>query len=70
MNLVRGRIHLGRRGLLAGGVPVPIDDRAFEIIQVLAQSAKELVTKDDLMGRLRPSVMVGESGRRGMAALD
>src|ERR1700722_20983452 len=37
----------GQRELRAAGVVVPIGPRAFEIIEVLVQSANELVTKDD-----------------------
>jgi predicted ATPase/DNA-binding winged helix-turn-helix (wHTH) protein len=45
-------IDLGQRELRAHGVPVPIGNRAFEIISVLVQSAGKLVSKDDLMGRV------------------
>jgi predicted ATPase/DNA-binding winged helix-turn-helix (wHTH) protein len=55
------QVDLGRRELLADGVAVSIGDRAFEIIEVLVQSADELVTKDDLMGRVWPNTIVGEN---------
>jgi DNA-binding winged helix-turn-helix (wHTH) protein len=55
------QVHLERRELLAGGVPVPIGARAFEIVEVLVRSANELVTKDDLMGRIWPGAIVGEN---------
>ena len=55
------QVHLGRRELLAGGVPVPIGGRAFEIIEVLVRSANELVTKDDLMDRIWPGAIVREN---------
>jgi predicted ATPase/DNA-binding winged helix-turn-helix (wHTH) protein len=45
-------IDLGQHELRAHGVPVPIGNRAFEIISVLAQSDGKLVSKDDLMGRV------------------
>src|ERR1700704_1705830 len=45
-------IDLGQRELRAHGAPVPIGNRAFEIISVLVQSAGKLVSKDDLMGRV------------------
>src|SRR5580698_1292865 len=54
-------IDAGRRELRARGIPVPIGDRAFEIIEALARSAGELVTKDDLMGRVWPGAVVGEA---------
>src|SRR5580698_9100437 len=55
------QIDASRRELRARGIPVPIGDRAFEIIEALAQSAGELVTKDDLMGRVWPGAVVGEA---------
>jgi DNA-binding winged helix-turn-helix (wHTH) protein len=55
------QIHLGRRELLACGVPVRIGARAFEIMEVLVRSANELVTKDALMDRIWPGAMVGEN---------
>src|SRR5258707_2931184 len=45
-------VDLARRELRARGVPVPIGGRAFEIIEVLVQSAGELVTKNDLSARI------------------
>lgn len=57
----RWRIHLERRELLSCGIPVPIGARAFEVMEVLVQSANELVTKDALMDRIWPGAMVGEN---------
>ncbi len=54
-------IDAGRRELRARGIPVPIGSRAFEIIEALAQSAGQLVSKDDLMARIWPGAVVGES---------
>src|SRR5262249_12159362 len=54
-------IDLARRELRVHGSPVPIGGRAFEIIEVLAQSAGELVTKDDLMTRIWPGAVVMEN---------
>jgi predicted ATPase/DNA-binding winged helix-turn-helix (wHTH) protein len=45
-------VDLGQHELRAHGVPVPIGNRAFEIVSVLVQSAGKLVSKDDLMGRV------------------
>src|SRR5258705_1661475 len=45
-------IDVAQRELRGHGVPVPIGNRAFEIISVLIQSAGMLVSKDDLMGRV------------------
>jgi predicted ATPase/DNA-binding winged helix-turn-helix (wHTH) protein len=54
-------IDLGRRELRVLGSPVPVGGRAFEIIEALAQSAGELVTKDDLMNRIWPGAIVMDS---------
>ena len=51
-------IDLARRELRAGGVPVPIGGRTFEIIEVMVQSAGELVTKNDLSARVWPGAIV------------
>ena len=65
----RGSVHasgpwevdLTRRELRRHGVPVPLGGRAFDIIEVLAQSAGELVTKDEIMRRVWPGAIVEES---------
>src|ERR1700676_1019339 len=54
-------VDLARRELRARGVPVPIGGRAFEIIEVLVQSAGELVTKDDLAARVWPGAIIEEN---------
>jgi predicted ATPase/DNA-binding winged helix-turn-helix (wHTH) protein len=54
-------IDLARRELRVLGSPVPVGGRAFEIIQVLAQSAGELVTKNELMDRIWPGAIVMEN---------
>ena len=40
---------------------MPVGGRAFEIIEVLAQSAGELVTKNELMDRIWPGAVVMEN---------
>jgi predicted ATPase/DNA-binding winged helix-turn-helix (wHTH) protein len=54
-------IDTGRREMRARGVRVPIGGRAFEIIEALARSAGELVTKDELIGRVWPGAVAEES---------
>src|SRR6184192_1867319 len=54
-------VGLARRELRACGVPVPIGGRAFEIIEVLVQSAGELVTKNDLSARVWPGAIVEDN---------
>jgi len=52
---------LGRRELRVRGRFVPVGGRAFEIMEVLLQSAGELVSKDDLMHRVWPGAIVDEN---------
>jgi DNA-binding winged helix-turn-helix (wHTH) protein len=54
-------IDLARRELRILGSPVPVGGRAFEIIGILAGSAEELVTKDELMNRIWPGAIVMEN---------
>jgi predicted ATPase/DNA-binding winged helix-turn-helix (wHTH) protein len=54
-------VDLARRELRLRGVPVPLGGRAFQIFAVLVQSAGELVTKDELMARVWPGVIVEEN---------
>jgi non-specific serine/threonine protein kinase len=52
------QLDLARRELRARGIPVPLGSRAFSIFAVLVQSAGKLVTKDELMARVWPGVIV------------
>jgi DNA-binding winged helix-turn-helix (wHTH) protein len=54
-------IDLGRRELRSRGVATALGSRAFEIIEVLVQSAGELVDKYDLMSRVWPGAVVEEN---------
>src|ERR1700686_3360347 len=54
-------VDLARRELRARGAAVPIGNRAFEIVEVLVQSAGELVTKKDLTARVWPGVIVEDN---------
>jgi predicted ATPase/DNA-binding winged helix-turn-helix (wHTH) protein len=54
-------IDLGRRELRVLGSLVPVGARAFEIIEVLAGSAGELVTKDELINRIWPGAIVTDN---------
>jgi len=51
-------IDLARREIRVLGSPVPIGGRAFEIIEILARSAGELVTKNELMDRIWPGAVI------------
>ncbi len=54
-------IDLARHELRVLGHVVPVGGRAFEIIAILAQSAGELVSKDELMVRIWPGAIVMDS---------
>ena len=54
-------MDLAQRELRTRGVPVPIGGRAFEIVEILVQSAGELVTKNDLMCRVWPGTIVEDN---------
>jgi len=54
-------IDFVRRELRVLGSPVPVGGRAFEVIEVLARSPGELVTKNELMNRIWPGAIVTDS---------
>ena len=54
-------VDLTRRELLTRGDPVPLGKRAFQVFAVLVESAGKLVTKDELMARVWPGVIVEEN---------
>jgi predicted ATPase/DNA-binding winged helix-turn-helix (wHTH) protein len=54
-------LDLSRRELRSRGASVPIGGRAFEILTVLAQSAGQVVGKDELMQRVWPGAIVEEN---------
>lgn len=57
----RFRVLLRRRQLLADGVPVELGTRAFDLLMVLIDAGGVLVTKDELMSRVWPGIVVEES---------
>jgi DNA-binding winged helix-turn-helix (wHTH) protein len=54
----RCRILLRQRRLLAGGEPVELGARAFDILMVLVEADGALVTKDELLRLVWPNVVV------------
>ena len=57
----RLEVDLGRRELRVLGAPVALGDRAFGVVEALLRSPGELVTKDELMRRVWPGVVVEEN---------
>ncbi|HLZ66258.1 MAG TPA: winged helix-turn-helix domain-containing protein [Aliidongia sp.] len=58
------RLDRARRLLLKDGAPVPLGDRAFEILQVLVGHAPEIVSKATLFEQVWPGVFVEDSTLR------
>src|SRR6267143_1591772 len=62
MNLEFGRFQVlrHRREFLADGVPVDLGSRAFDVLMVLVEAGGELVTKDEILSRVWPGMVVEE----------
>jgi DNA-binding winged helix-turn-helix (wHTH) protein len=56
----RFRILLRRRQLVAGGVPVELGTRAFDLLLILLEADGSLVIKEELMSRVWPGIVVAE----------
>jgi len=54
------RLLLRQRQLLADGMPVELGTRAFDLLLVLLETDGSLVTKDELMSRVWPGIVVAE----------
>jgi DNA-binding winged helix-turn-helix (wHTH) protein len=53
-------VLLRQRQLLVDGVPVELGTRAFDLLLVLLEADGALVTKEELLDRVWPSVIVSE----------
>jgi hypothetical protein len=56
----RFRVQLCRRQLLADGVPVELGTRAFDLLLVLLKADGLLITKEELLSRVWPGLVVSE----------
>lgn len=56
----RFRLLPRQRQLLADGMPVDLGTRAFDLLLVLLEADGLLVTKDELMSRVWPGIVVAE----------
>ena len=56
----RFRVLLRQRQLLADGVPVELGTRAFDLLLALLEADGLLLTKEELVGRVWPDVVVSE----------
>src|SRR5258708_14177418 len=57
----RFRVLPRRRQLLAGGAPVELGARAFDVLMALLEGRGSLVTKDGLLDRVWPGIVVEEN---------
>lgn len=55
------RLLVGRRELLAHGIPVTLGQRAFDVLLALVRRRGELVTKDELLAEVWPGAVVEEN---------
>jgi DNA-binding winged helix-turn-helix (wHTH) protein len=56
----RFRVLLRQRQLLADGIPVELGTRAFDLLLVLVESDGLLVSKEELLSRVWPGIVVSE----------
>ena len=64
----RFRVLLRRRQLLADGVLVELGTRAFDLLLVLLEADGSLVTKEELMTRVWPGIVVSEENVKAQVA--
>src|SRR6266567_6519097 len=56
----RFRVLLRQRQLVADGVPIELGTRALDLLLVLLEADGSLVTKDELLSRVWPGIVVAE----------
>jgi len=56
----RFRVLLRQRQLVADGVPIELGTRAFDLLLALLEADGSLVTKDELLSRVWPGIVVAE----------
>jgi DNA-binding winged helix-turn-helix (wHTH) protein len=64
----RFRVLLRRRELLADGIPVELGTRAFDALLVLLEADGSLVTKEELLNRVWPDIVVSEENLKVQVA--
>jgi predicted ATPase/DNA-binding winged helix-turn-helix (wHTH) protein len=57
----RCQLFANRRELIVDGVPVRLGSRAFDVLQVLVDAGGDLVTKDEILSRVWPAIVVEEN---------
>jgi DNA-binding winged helix-turn-helix (wHTH) protein len=56
----RFRVLLRRRQLVADGVPIELGTRGFDLLLALVEADGSLVTKEELLSRVWPGIVVAE----------
>ncbi len=64
----RFELQLDEGRLLADGMPVALGQRAFNLLALLAQRSGHLVTKDALLERVWPNVIVEGNTLQGQVS--
>jgi DNA-binding winged helix-turn-helix (wHTH) protein len=64
----RFRVLPRERRLLAGGEPIELGARAFDLLMVLIEADGALVTKDELQSRVWPGIIVGQDNLKTQIA--
>jgi hypothetical protein len=62
------RLLLRRRELLADGIPVELGTRTFDLLLVLVEADGSLVTKEELLTRVWPDIVVSEENLKVQVA--
>jgi DNA-binding winged helix-turn-helix (wHTH) protein len=65
----RFRVLLRRRQLVADGVPVELGARAFDLLLALLEADGSLVTKEELISRVWPGIVVSEENLKVQISL-
>jgi DNA-binding response OmpR family regulator len=65
----RFRVLLRQRQLLADGVPIELGTRAFELLLALLEANGSLISKEQLLARVWPRIVVAVSDRHDFEAL-
>src|SRR5260221_12843484 len=61
----RFRMLLRRRQLVADDVPIELGTRAFDLLLALLEAEGSLVTKEEVMSRVWPGIVVAEENLKG-----
>jgi DNA-binding response OmpR family regulator len=55
------QLFKNRRELFVEGLSIPLGGRAFDILQMLVDAGGDLVTKDEILSRVWPGIIVEEN---------